>query len=112
MNLAIYVNYGIEDFRLRKINIIVGCLIANADFTDIFNKKGSFRIAVNDIFNSWKFNLERNFGGLFYSNQGSWESRQLRVSFTYYFGNKNIKSAGNLSRLRFTAWLSAFVGTP
>lgn len=57
----------------------------------LFKDAAKIKLSVSDIFNAYKFSLVRNFGGLYYDNVNKWESRQLKVSFTYRFGNKNIK---------------------
>jgi hypothetical protein len=57
----------------------------------ILKNHGNIAISVSDLFNTYKFTLNRNFGGLNYSNRIAWESRMLKVSFAYKFGSKNIK---------------------
>jgi hypothetical protein len=49
------------------------------------------KLSVSDIFNAYEFSLVRDFGGLYYENVNKWESRQLKISFSYRFGNKNAK---------------------
>jgi iron complex outermembrane receptor protein len=56
-------------------------------------KKATVKLTVTDIFhtNPWKANSD--FGGLYIRGGGSWESQTLRLSFTYRFGNNQVKSA-------------------
>jgi outer membrane receptor protein involved in Fe transport len=57
----------------------------------MLNDAGSIRLTITDIFNSLDFSLSRDFGGLYYTNRNKWESQQLKLSFNYKFGNKNLK---------------------
>jgi len=58
----------------------------------ILKDNGVLRFSVSDIFNSLKFGLDRNFGGLYYINTDKWETQIFRLSFSYKFGNRNVKS--------------------
>ncbi|RAJ80045.1 outer membrane receptor protein involved in Fe transport [Chitinophaga dinghuensis] len=53
---------------------------------------GVFKLTVSDIFNGLNYDATRNYGGLSYRNISHWENRVLRLSFSYRFGNKNMKS--------------------
>ena len=35
----------------------------------------------------------QDFGGLFFDANGGWESRQLKLNFTYNFGSNEVKRA-------------------
>ena len=59
----------------------------------ILDQKGNIKLSVNDIFNSMKWGGTVNFGGVNMRMQNKWESQQLKLAFTYRFGNKNVKSA-------------------
>ncbi len=61
--------------------------------TKILDNKGTVKLSVNDIFNSMKWSGKVNFGGVNMRMQNKWESQQLKLAFTYRFGNKNVKSA-------------------
>lgn len=59
----------------------------------ILNEKGNIKLSVNDVFNSMKWGGTVNFGGLNMRLNNKWESQQLKLAFTYRFGNKNVKSS-------------------
>lgn len=58
----------------------------------IFKKKGNVKISYTDIFNTQKFRAVSNFGGAYLDIRARWESTQLRVNFTYRFGNNQVKT--------------------
>ena len=55
------------------------------------NKAATLKLNVNDIFNTMRWKATQNHGGLDMTIQNNWESRQARLSFTYNFGNKEVK---------------------
>ena len=59
----------------------------------VFNDKGNLKLSLSDIFltNSWSG--ESRFGDLFMTGGGQWESRQVRLNFSYSFGNQQVKSS-------------------
>lgn len=59
----------------------------------LFDSKGSIKLSVNDIFNSMEWNGKVDFSGLKMRMRNKWESQQLKLAFTYRFGNKNVKGA-------------------
>lgn len=59
----------------------------------IMDKKGSIRVNVNDIFWTNKFRASTNYKDMDFSLRSIWPSRQFRVTFTYRFGNQNVKGA-------------------
>jgi iron complex outermembrane receptor protein len=59
----------------------------------VLDQKGTIKLSVNDVFNSMKWSGRVNFGGLYMTMNNKWESQQLKLAFTYRFGNKNVKSA-------------------
>jgi len=59
----------------------------------ILNKKGSLKLSVNDVFNNQKFRGTFENAGRFNSISSKWESQQIRLNFSYRFGNTNIKAA-------------------
>ncbi|WP_343667781.1 TonB-dependent receptor [Chitinophaga sp.] len=61
----------------------------------ILHKKGSLKLNVNDVFNNQRFRGTFTNAGRFMSVNSKWESRQVRLAFTYRFGNMNIKAARN-----------------
>jgi hypothetical protein len=61
----------------------------------ILKDAGTLRVSVSDIFNSLEFSLKRDFGGLYYANRNKWETQQVKISFSYRFGNQKIKGPSN-----------------
>lgn len=59
--------------------------------------QGSVKLSVSDIFNQMHWSGISRFGGLMINGGGGWESRQLHLSFTYRFGNKQVKTASQHS---------------
>lgn len=59
----------------------------------ILQKKGTFKISVSDIFQTLRWRGESNFAGQKVIASGGWESRQLKLNFTYRFGSNTIKSS-------------------
>ncbi len=53
--------------------------------------KATLKLTVSDIFKSMQWRGISNFSGLYMDASGGWESRQLKVNFSYRFGNKAIK---------------------
>ncbi|MGX5820559.1 TonB-dependent receptor domain-containing protein [Chitinophaga lutea] len=61
----------------------------------VLNKKGTIRLNVNDLFRTQHFSGDYEVGGRYTSLNTRWDSQQLRASFTYRFGNSNVKEARN-----------------
>src|SRR5690606_29123791 len=59
----------------------------------IFAGKGNFKVSVSDIFYTIKWKGESNFDGQKIIASGRGESRQLRLSLTWRFGNNQVKAA-------------------
>jgi iron complex outermembrane receptor protein len=59
----------------------------------LFNKKGNIKISCTDIFQSQKFRGISDFGGAYLDVRSKGESTQLRINFTYRFGNNQVKAA-------------------
>lgn len=55
--------------------------------------RGSLVLTVTDPFNSQRWRGISQFGGLYMDASGGYESRQVRVNFTYAFGSNQIKAA-------------------
>ncbi|MFN3852313.1 MAG: outer membrane beta-barrel protein [Spirosomataceae bacterium] len=60
-----------------------------------WNRKGSLRLTVNDIFATARFRGYTNFAGVKLNIDNRWDSRQVRMIFTYRFGNQNVKASRN-----------------
>lgn len=66
--------------------------VVNAGLQKSFlNKKANLKLNVNDIFNMMRFRGVINYQGQDFNIRSKWESRQARLTFTYRFGNENIK---------------------
>jgi hypothetical protein len=55
--------------------------------------KGTFKASVSDIFHTMKWRGTSNFAGQSLVASGNFESRQLKLNFTYRFGNSQVKAA-------------------
>lgn len=55
------------------------------------DKAATLKLNVNDIFGSMRWQGKQSFGGLDMTIRNQWESRQARLTFTYNFGNKEVK---------------------
>ncbi|WP_031526825.1 outer membrane beta-barrel protein [Dyadobacter crusticola] len=60
---------------------------------NIWNKKGSIRLNVNDIFWTNRFRGRAVYKDIDFHVKSQWPSRQFRLTFTYNFGNQNVKGA-------------------
>ncbi|MCB0685405.1 MAG: TonB-dependent receptor [Saprospiraceae bacterium] len=58
-----------------------------------WNDAATIKISISDIFYTNGWGGESNFGNLYMRGGGNWESRQIRVNFSYLFGNKQVKAA-------------------
>ncbi len=58
----------------------------------VLKGKGNFKLSVGDIFRTMKWGGSSNFAGQDVKAYGRWESQQLRLNFTYNFGNNKIKT--------------------
>jgi hypothetical protein len=59
----------------------------------LFNKKASLKLALSDVFNTYKTNLSSIYSGLTYEVRQKNESQVGRITFTYRFGKNEIKPA-------------------
>lgn len=59
----------------------------------VLKGNGTFRASVSDIFNTLHWDATSNFAGQYIRTTGGYESRQLKLYFTYRFGNKQVKAA-------------------
>jgi hypothetical protein len=59
----------------------------------LFQNKANLRIAVSDVFRTLKWRGSINFTGANMVANGNWESRQLKINFSYRFGNSQVKAA-------------------
>lgn len=59
----------------------------------VFKGKGNIKASVSDIFKTLKWKGTSNFAGQNMIASGNFESRQLKLNFTYRFGNTQVKAA-------------------
>lgn len=59
----------------------------------LWQQRGILKVSVSDVFYSMQWRGIQDFGGLFFDASGGWESRQLKLNFTYNFGSNDVKKA-------------------
>ncbi|TWF32520.1 outer membrane receptor protein involved in Fe transport [Chitinophaga polysaccharea] len=59
----------------------------------VLNNKGSVKLNVSDIFRTSYFRGDFSNAGRYTAVANRWDSRQVRLSFNYRFGNTNVKAA-------------------
>lgn len=59
----------------------------------LFKQKGNLKVSVSDIFLTNPWGGESSFGELQMTGGGRWESRQIRINFSYALGNSQVKAA-------------------
>lgn len=59
----------------------------------LFSDRGNLKLTVSDIFFTQQWGGVSQFGGLKMIAGGGWESRQVRLNFSYNFGSSQIKTA-------------------
>ncbi len=70
----------------------------NVDFgiqKKLLGGRGNLKLSVSDIFKTTNWNGIANFGPLFMDIRGGWDSRRLRLNFSYLIGNTQVKGARN-----------------
>ena len=53
--------------------------------------KATLKVAFTDVFNTASWRGVQRVDGLFMDVTGGWESQQLRINFSYFFGNDQVK---------------------
>ncbi len=69
--------YGSVDFGVKKM---------------ILKEKASIRLAVNDVFNTQRYKQTVQFGNMDFSYLRKWESRGIRLQFTWAFGKSKYQA--------------------
>ncbi|HEY4110359.1 outer membrane beta-barrel family protein [Puia sp.] len=59
----------------------------------IWNNKGLIKLSVSDLFYTLRWTATSEFAGQYVRSTGHTESRQLKLYFTYKFGNSQVKAA-------------------
>ncbi len=57
----------------------------------VFGESGTLKLTVTDVFFTLPWRAVNEFAGLYINGNGGSDSRQIRVNFTYRFGNKQVK---------------------
>lgn len=61
----------------------------------LWQDKAQVKLTVTDLFFTYPWRGVNEFGGLYIKGSGGWESRQLRLNFTCFLGNRQVKQARN-----------------
>jgi hypothetical protein len=79
---------------------VYGMMRGNAQYAinaglqkSFWNKKANLKLNVNDIFLTSFFSGKTDFAGVKMTISNRWDSRAARLTFTYKFGNQNVKAA-------------------
>ncbi len=59
----------------------------------LLKNKATLKLSGTDIFHTAPWKAINDFGGLYVKGGGSWESQTFRVSFSWRFGNSQVKSS-------------------
>lgn len=59
----------------------------------ILDGRANLKVSVSDVFRTNRWGGISQFGALYMKAGGSWDSRRLRVNFTYRFGSDEVKAA-------------------
>lgn len=59
----------------------------------VLKGSGSFKVSVTDIFKGLNYTATSEFAGQYIRDMGGYESRMLKLYFTYRFGNQRLKAA-------------------
>jgi hypothetical protein len=59
----------------------------------LWDKRASIKVSVSDIFNTQQWSGSNDLGELKLNASGGWESRRLKVNFSYKLGSNEIKGS-------------------
>ncbi|HEY6902398.1 MAG TPA: outer membrane beta-barrel protein [Puia sp.] len=59
----------------------------------LLQNRATLKVSVSDIFKTLHWTATSDFAGQYLRSSGSFESRQLKIYFTYKFGNSQVKTA-------------------
>lgn len=59
----------------------------------LFKGSGTVKVSFTDVLRTLRWKGTSDFGGSYLIASGSWESQQLKVNFSYRFGNNQVKAA-------------------
>ena len=91
--------YGLEasfwsQFPTREgifVNRGIGSVSAGAK-KSLWNDQATVKIAVNDLFGTQRWTESVDFGSVRGTTRTTWESQNIALSFTWNFGNQNLKT--------------------
>jgi iron complex outermembrane receptor protein len=75
-------------FKTRSMGSVDGGFQKN-----LFGNKATMKVSVSDLFNTLHWTATSDFAGQQLVSKGHFESRQLKLYFTYKFGNNQVKTA-------------------
>ena len=58
---------------------------------NFWNNKATIRLAVTDIYKGSKSNSEQSYDGFYLRNYGYYETRMVRLNFTFKFADSSVK---------------------
>jgi iron complex outermembrane receptor protein len=59
----------------------------------LFHEQATFKLAYTDVLNTAPWNSYNTYGGIVIKAHGNWESQLFRASFTWNFGNRQMKNS-------------------
>jgi iron complex outermembrane recepter protein len=59
----------------------------------VLQNKGTLKVSLTDVLKTQYWRAESNYGGSQFTGRGGYESRQLRINFSYRFGKSTVKAA-------------------
>jgi iron complex outermembrane receptor protein len=59
----------------------------------VLKNQGNLKVSVSDIFHTLQFTATSDFAGQFIRANGAFESRMLKIAFSYRFGSNTVKAA-------------------
>lgn len=62
---------------------------------NFWKKRATLRIAFNDVYKGTKFRSSQAFNGFYMKSFGYYETRQIRINFTYKFADKTVRAPRN-----------------
>ncbi len=77
--------YGISQYKaVYNVDAGIG--------KQLFDKKGSLKLTVNDVFNTIRDRIYSNYQNLNLTIMDKTESRIIKLNFTYHFGKTSVKA--------------------
>jgi len=86
-----YISPQVTDEGLMRMHAMGGVELGFKK--QLWDKKATITLNVQDIFRTYRFTGDFKNGNRHVILSNTWDSRMVRASFTYRFGNKNVKEA-------------------